>query len=187
MVGRRAVVWTPLLCKFVVSTRDLIIFNVILTILLFYLQPVGGVKEHNSEFWGNEPLRGVICTDKGTPGQKHTSIRQSLSSLLCANTSAVRQCGKNNILDFASAHLWDQSLSPTLPPSSPGRRWHQEGSLSRRGSTTLRRCGQGGGPVSKNRPEHLNRRPSTWWTRWPQRRRSHHGQRGKRSSRGGTV
>lgn len=90
VVGRRAVVWTPLLCMFVFSTRDLIIFNVILTILLFYLQPVGGVKEHNSEFWGDEPFRGVICTDKGTPGQKHTAIRQSLSSLLCANTSAVR-------------------------------------------------------------------------------------------------
>lgn len=55
-----------ILYKSVVSARGLTIFNVILTVLFFCLQPVGGVKEHNSEFWGDEPFRGVICTVKGT-------------------------------------------------------------------------------------------------------------------------
>lgn len=43
--------------KYVVGTQSFTIFDVLLTVLLFNLQPLGGVKERNSEFRGNEPFR----------------------------------------------------------------------------------------------------------------------------------
>lgn len=32
--------------------------------LFFQLQPTGSIKEHNSKFGGDKPLRQVICEEK---------------------------------------------------------------------------------------------------------------------------
>lgn len=91
-----------------------------------------------------------------------------------------------NRTDWTS-YLWHQSSAPSQPPSSPGRRWPQGGSLSQRALSKLHQLGRGGGPASRNKPESPSRHPSAPWTRWRQKRHSRRGRQGTRSSRGGTA
>lgn len=72
-------------------------FNESLTGLLFPLQPAGGIKEHNSKLWRDQPLRWVICseTKKHTNNENICTSQHSnrwlqsdlITSSSCSNTS----------------------------------------------------------------------------------------------------